>query len=395
MKHALSFFALLLILLPLSAQQHVYRSLSEPTTPGFRPFEQFLLHNSKGTYSQKLEYIVSDDGYERTTFSYNSQQQVVAIHQVIIGDIDVYDSIRYNSQGQMVRIDGYQLLNQAYQHVYYLEYTYNSQGLMATRTNYNNFSGTFQLGGVYTYTYNSDGQMVQAQLVMAGDSQPFQQVDYTYNNSLLSSELWSYNITGSWEPSEKLNYSYTNQQKVAYIYDSLWDGYSWSNGGYQAFTYDANGNCTRHSTYNTMQEVSRSEYEYNNYLLDETLMPWLPEQMRPANLGNTHAFDIEHWYQLDANQHFGFAWDYSYHYSDANSIESARGIDITVYPNPASSFVNIQGLDNIPVSIIDLSGRIVMKTHLLGGIIVLSSLPSGTYQILLPHIGSYPLVIQR
>ena len=64
------------------------------------------------------------------------------------------------------------------------------------------------------------------------------------------------------------------------------------------------------------------------------------------------------------------------------NVENFGKNDISVYPNPTSDFLNfsMKGLENIPVQIIDINGKIVLNSKVSNeGSINVSSLKTGTY----------------
>lgn len=359
-----------------------------------RPYEQMLMKPSKVPMRYQMESIEISDGYSNTTFSYNSQQQMIALYQEEAGMYDHYDSIHYNDAGQMIRIDGYLLINNQQTHAYYILYEYNSEGLMSSRTNYNKMDDEFQLGGIYEYTYNNHGQIVRSVLTMARMSAPFQKTEYYYQDGLLHDEIWYLYESTTWVPSQKLTYQHNDDNKPVTIHDSVWNGNSYEFTGQKNYEYDANGNCERVSTYDRFRnEITRSEYEYTNYSMSETLVPYLPEELRPENLGNTHAYSVEHWYQLDAEQHFGYAWDYIYHYSDHVSIEGASSSNLKIYPNPATDLLVIDGLENEMIEFYDITGTMVLSQRLSNGTLDVSYLPSGSYVLHIPSLCSSTTVV--
>jgi len=357
----------------------------------FRPVEQLMPGMPKGSYQYKLDGCTSNDGHEFYNFYY-SGSQLIATYSEVVGDYKLYDSLHYNDIGQLVRLSGWQWLNGQWTNVYYIDYTYNSQGLLATRSNYNHFSGNWELGGVYEYSYNTDGQLVLTELTMAGSSYVFQKVEYTYNDGLLKRELWSLNPSGmGMEPSESLTYTYSNGRKQT-VYDSIWNGNGWDYEGRETFTYNADGNCTQHSTYDYInRETSRSEYEYNTTLLSATLMPYHPELTRPKTYGNVNTYTTEHWYQMDANQVFGYAWDYNYEYSAFVTISDTDKVpSMTVYPNPATERLYVDAPISTSYSLYDLAGRQHLSGQITPAGIDVSTLPAGFYRL---HLGPYVISV--
>ncbi len=351
----------------------------------FRPVEQMLPGLSKGDYQYKLDGFILDDDYEIYNFHYNGDK-LIATYSEVVDEFKLYDSLHYNEAGQMVRLSGWQWLNNQWVNVYYVDYTYNAQGLLASRSNYNyGFSGnSWELGGVYEYNYNANGQLVLTELTLAGTNYIFQKVEYTYNNGLLQRELWSINFSGmEMEPMESLTYKYIDG-RVQTIYDSTWNGECWEHTGYETFSYDATGNCLQHSTFDHVnRESTRSEYEYSSTPLSTTLMPYHPEMTRPETYNNTNIFTVEHWYQMDANHVFRYFGDYVYNYSSFVSIaEADNAPSLSVYPNPASSRLYVDAPAHEAYRLFDAAGRMVQQGLLSSDGIDVSALSAGLYRLM-------------
>lgn len=348
---------------------------------------------AKSNYHYRLSSFRTSDSYQFNYFSYNAQNQLVAIWDTVSNDYSVVDSLFYDQQGHMVRMSGWQLLQGRWENVYYIDYTYDQAGNIATRTNYNNFDGSWELGGVYQYTYNSDNQIVLSVLTMAG--MQFQKVEYAYEAGLLKEELW-YGYDGSGlSPNEKLIYTYNADGKLIRIDDSTDDGSGvWQYYGRHNYAYDNAGNCVEHHYYdNTGMEAERNEYEFvEDRTLSETLMPWTPEMTRPETYTNVGVYDIEHWYSVDVDHVLHYVCDFIYYYDGSgNAIEEVGTPGLQLSPNPASATVAIDGLSDSPAQakLIDMTGRVVMTATVSGASnkINVESLPAGCYTLLVSQQG--------
>ena len=342
---------------------------------------------AKNSYQYKLVGFQTNDSYQFCDYSYNGQNQLIAVKDSVRGDYSLIDSLFYNGQGQMTRMSGWQLLNGRWENVYYIDYSYDQAGNIASRTNYNNFDGTWELGGVYQYSYNSDNQIVLSVLTMGGIQ--FQKVEYTYTDGRLSEELWySYNGSGL-SPDEKLCYTYNADGKLTQIDDSVSDGGNgWTYFGRHNYMYDNAGNCTEHHYYDiTDMEAERSIFQFDyDMMLDETLMPHTPEMTRPETYTNVNAYSVEQWYSVDVDHRLQYVCDYFYYYSDINlGIRQADAPSLTLSPNPTADVVSIGGLSEHPaqVQIIDVAGRVVKTATLseCSNQLNVSTLPTGCYTV--------------
>lgn len=343
--------------------------------------EQMLLNRS-GDFIHVMIGIKTDDDYEFHTFDYNSDYKVTAVFDSIAQRMSYYDSITYNELGQLVRIDGWQWMDECYwKKVNYIEYTYNEQGLLASRTNYNSVSD-WGVGGIYEYSYNSEGQIVLSELTMGG--RIFGDVEYEYENGKLKSETYLYDMFGyGMEPSEKYEYSYDSITGfVKEICTTYYENGNWYYDSKQNFYYDANGNCIEYRVYdNGYRIVEKSLFEYDDRLIANAVIPYSPEIERPKTFNNTNLYTTEHWYTVDDDHVLQYVCDYIYFYKDYAGIEEHNAIATNVYPNPANDFITVENEGAVEIS--DMQGRIVKtaNTSSQSEQISVSDLPSGNYLI--------------
>lgn len=380
MKRTLLLVSICLIanaVLAITPRSNTLMSRQQPGL-SYRPIEQAAMPKSA---QQWLVSYNTDDDYQVSRFYYDNGNKLIANYECVIGEYELYDSVRYNNQGQLVRLDGYQWMNNTWKNVYYIEYTYNGQGLIASRTNYNLFSNEWNLGGIYNYTYNAAGQLIKTELTMS--NQVIQKIEYSYTNGLLNTETWFSGGFGSpMEAFERMTYTYTDG-RLTTMYDSIY-GSTWSYNGKEEYQYDASGNCTHHIKYDGGNMVTeKSIYEFNDQLLENTVTPYHPELIRPVNFNNHNNYTREQWYTLDVDFHLQYVCDYIYNYNNqnvgiANTEEASL---IRVYPNPASNHLHIEGLAEgcSMVEILDMSGRVVLAQRLTSDRVDISRLQTGMY----------------
>ncbi len=366
--------------LAIAGNPHKMRTKGFETALNLSKNEQMLLGRS-GNYTHVLIGVKTDDEYEFHTYDYNSDNKVIAIFDSISQSMSYFDSISYNELGQLVRIDGWQWLdNSHWKKVNYIEYTYNAQGLLASRTNYNSATD-WEVGGIYEYSYNSEGQIVLSELTMGG--RIFGNVEYEYENGKLKSETYNFDLWGyGMEPSEKYEYSYDNTTGfVNEVYLKYYEDGFWYNDSKQNYFYDANGNCTEYRvTDNSNNIVERSLFEYDDRLIANAVMPYSPETERPKTFNNTNLYTIEHWYTVDDEHVLQYVCDYLYSYKDYAGIEDYNAADAYIYPNPASDFISIDAEGSVEIT--DMQGRIVKTTSTSKEeLIDISDLPAGNYII--------------
>lgn len=355
-------------------------------TLNFRPAEKML-----GTedYNYRMSSYTTDDNYITCRFYYDSQRRLEAMYEELTYEYELIDSIRYNEENQLTRLDGYQLIDDEWKHVYYIEYTYNDQGLISTRSNYNNMEGVFELGGVYEYFYNADGQIQRTELTMM--DMVYQLIDYVYQDGRLLTETYSYTDPFSqsivFEPAERLHYTYDAQNRPAIVYDSVYDIGSWLYYGKQEYVYDQAGNCIEYHGYNMDNDESeRSVFTYDDRTVEETLLPYTPEMNRPKTFNNVNIYTREAYWTLDVNLVLQYVGDYIYTYVgiDDVSLAEVEQSPLCITPNPTSNNITLSGLGEgiHQMEISDISGRIVMTAKVSNNKqIDLSALQKGCYLV--------------
>lgn len=389
MKKILLFIVCCAVAFSVSAQvfqRHSQRG-DDKKTINFRPAEKML---TTGDYNYVLSSYNTDDLYITCEYHYDAYRRLTSVHEIVPSQYELIDSIRYNEQNQMVRLDGYQLIGNTWVNVYYLEYTYNNQGLIASRANYNNFDGVFELGGLYEYFYNPQGQLISTDLTM-GDML-LQMVEYEYANGLLTTETWSYTFdpfasNPTFTASERIDYSY-NEGKLSLITYNVFDGFEWSLYATRTYTYDEDGNCTEIHAYDADEnETERSIFTFDNRLLEETLIPWTPELTRPQTYNNKNIYRIEEYWALDANFTLQYVCDYEYNYIDINAevgLEDVEANPLTLSPNPTESTLILSGLKEgvYKMEVMDMSGRVMIMDNITNNSLInLSSLQKGCYVV--------------
>jgi len=321
-----------------------------------------------------LSEVRSSDNLEIDQYSYNDEMQLRAAYSLTITGENLRDTLSYDEFNNIVKLDYYQLINNTWLHVSYIDYTYDENGNRLTRTNYNSF-GTpiFTLGGVYHYFYNEDNQQTHWEMYFGGND--LMQIGFlTYNEAgQIVQELGqdSFN-SGTMEDSWKIDYQYNSDGTLMSSAQSFWNGSSWTVSSTELFYYDDNKNCTtwEHKSGNTVTD--RKEYEYNMaYTIDQLVTPVAPEFETKNLVAMNNMVTLQHWYAQNDAGNLVYVCDYIYNYDTLTSTGITNHLfdagNMRLYPNPASDLITIDANNTIisNVDVIDNTGKVVMrKPHL-------------------------------
>lgn len=337
----------------------------------------------KANINYEMTGYTTSDNLVTVRFTYDAQHRLIAYYNDNAGDYTVIDSMKYDNNGNMVRLDGYQWLNNTWQHVYYITYKYDNNNNRISRTNYNQFQGEWNLGGVYNYTYNSNNQLIYEELTMG--TRTISTVDYTYENGKLATETWSYSdFSGGFEPSEKMCYYYTNN-KLTSIEDSTYSVGSWYYFALKEYDYNNSGNMTEYRYYDqdyVLGEKSIFTYD-TQYKLENTAMPVSPELERPYLFESTNIYTREMWHTLAIGNELKYAFDYIYTYNIPTAVAENKVENVSVSPNPARNMLCINGeYENIQsMDIYNMAGQKVMHINGYVNTLNISGLADGMYLI--------------
>lgn len=340
----------------------------------------------------KLMSVSSSDNMESMVYTYDNMNRCIDIYTELYGSMmeKIHDSLFYDERGDMVRQEGWQLIQGAWKKVYFVEFTYNDNHQVLTRKNYNSFND-FMLNATYTVTYNEQGQKERIDLDFF-DINPFSSIRYVYNNGRIEMEEWSdYDFDSGTTPvTTRVYYSYNNNNNAvtAREYYDVY-GASESMQSIELFTYDNNGNCIQREKQTPSGMVTeRFVYkDFSNNLVADAVMPYTPENMspwgdefqRPTLYGNTNLYTTEEWWAQNDADELVYVCDYDYMYATGVGLDEIEVEDIKLYPNPASDMVNIDMEKDAQVYIYNENGQIAMvsKTH--NNTINVSMLKNGMY----------------
>lgn len=305
----------------------------------------------------KLIRFKDNYGIEHNEFIYNQNRQLIAIHVAMADGDEYYDSLKYDSRGNIIKISEWQWLNGEFKFVNYVDYTYDEQDRITSRTNYNLFGGNFELGGIYTYSYDAQGHHILTELEMGGIVE--QKIEYTYENGLLKEEIWYWREQMQYVPTERIRYTYDANNRLLQKLDEFYEDGIYTTYRRHEYTYSEAGNCTSHIAYDGSDFVTEKRlYSYTDMLRSETLIPYTPEEVvRPIDTEwNVNVYAREEYWALDANYRLQHICDYTYEYI---GIDESAVDDVIMEQNEKVRKIMIDGRFYIERGneMYDLNGR--------------------------------------
>jgi hypothetical protein len=251
----------------------------------------------------------------------------------------------------------------------------------------------------FQYTYNGNGNVLKDayfvwnKLMAKWDNND--QYDYTYNGlGNKSTRIYSEWIASVWVNNEKEVYAYDAQDRLLTATNSVWNKLSslWVNSLKTEYSYDVADNEIETTVYSWFVRDSKwlnKDKNQNSYdltmSLDNLIWPYAYE-LQDVNFKNkpTQILSLD-W--LSGNSTWQNNSRLTFNYSDFGTIglpvfHSNATIDI--FPNPASGFININGIEDseYEIRVFDSYGKLVVISDQEGQApINLSHLKPGFYVV--------------
>lgn len=332
-------------------------------------------------YQFYLSEVVSNDGYESTVYTYNSNYQVATVVETPYLYDMTTDTMIYNELNQLVRITTYQLMNDEWRNVFYVDYTYNDRGLRETRKNYNNFGGTFELGGTYTYFYDDNENQSGWELDFMGGLYQKCERSFDENNNCLQEMGYNY-MSGSQVNEWRIDYEYDNQGNMKSEYFYYWNNGIWEEYSRAFYTYDDNGNCTLFETYTGSMVTEKHEYTFDATSADVVVFPHDPEvEWSIFDIANNAPL-IDKYYTVDTEYQLQYICDYIYNYEKLTTDVNENSVTTVICPNPAEDRFMIKNDKVDRVEIYDLTGKIMFASTISGELVIdVTDFISGIYVV--------------
>lgn len=311
---------------------------------------------------------ISDDELEYEKYFYNSDFLMDEKLVLYSDGIEAKEIYHYNSDNQIIKIDGHQKINNQWVHTYYVDYFYDADGNISSRANYNSFgTGVFELGGIYEYDYE-DNRRVAWRLFMSNNLVGQGSLIYDNDGKLLEEiglSGWSGTLENEWREA----YVYNQNGLLDRTEQYFWNGSSWSQSATDQFYYDAQDNCVKWEHLADNLVTNKFEYEYSfDYTKEELILPSSPEDgYEPFRwISYRNQLVLSHWYTLDDNDVLIYICDFLYNYTPIDLMGVADNnfahTRFSVFPNPASHQVTLlsEGAEIKNISVIDMTGKTVI-----------------------------------
>ncbi|MBQ8761582.1 MAG: T9SS type A sorting domain-containing protein [Bacteroidales bacterium] len=359
------------------------------------------------SYSYRIDSFMSEDALETLDYQYLTPDgsDMIAIHEVDLLEqpaMEVIDSLRYDANGNITKIDTYQLLNGVWELVCWVEYTYNEMNLRTSRTNYNVYAGEPNLGGIYTYFYDEEGNKTGWELFFVDIV--YQKGEYSYNEQgQLAAELVSTNpFTGVFQNDFLIEYYYDDNGNMVekHIYTWNLEINDWTMQSMEMYEFDEVGNCTKVELVTPSGQVQdRRVYEYDDKVLAEDIYFYPNPENDFPTLPVMHNMltSYEYWTIDQTSGGLVYVCDYLLLYEvlqngggddDTTSVNSIV-TSSRIYPNPAQDYVMIESEKLDYVEVLDIYGREIYATEVRNSVKVdMSNYSNGIYFLRLHSNGA-------
>ena len=265
-------------------------------------------------------------------------------------------------------------------------YEYDEEGNQTLYIQYNYEDGNWTENEKMVWEY--EGGQLQSMLHYYGNY-AFEKSIYHYNEQGLCSEMIRSRYTSElpemsgWKEYYKELYEYDDGKLLTRVKlqvrtdDSVWDYVEKTE-----LEYDGNSNCTNISFYDSY-DYDAEQWTYLKKTFDFTFEP----TMSISNIAGLPLY-WEQWWDLDVDialfnelqqvtqNNLGHVTQYDFYYSNGNSLDEPAENNLSVWPNPATNAVRIEGCEPAEVQIYNALGQLV-KTISDTSLIELEGLPKG------------------
>ena len=391
MKKTLLFAALMCCIVSASAQQHRNENnltvKLDSITEGM--FKSHFEYDAHLNCTHWTEYMDGSNGwyvFARYEYTYDDRDRVTSKTSYNNG-VTKYEYF-YNEQSLVSEViySYYNGTNWHFTDKYNYEYDEEGNRTLYIQYDYEDGDWTEKEKKVWEY----EGGQLQSMLHYLGNF-AFEKFVYHYNEQGLCSEMIRCTYTSEppampgWKEYYKELYEYDNAGKLLtrVKLQARTDASGWDYVEKTELEYDGNSNCTNISVYNGY-DYDTEEWTYLRNTLDFTYDPTVSIN----NIAGLSMFWKEWFYDFNLDiplfnklQHITMndsSYQYDFYYSNYNGLDEPNEPLLSVWPNPATEAIHIEGLEVAEVKVYNALGQLV-KTVRDANEIPVAGLAEGVY----------------
>lgn len=400
MKKYLFFAALMCCMVSVGAQQprNVQEAFKEMQNK-IRKVERW--NHYVNTFSEKLDSLCID--FEKYLFEYDERFNCVKIDNYWLDDewtLDYTQEYTYDEQDRVVvfveRYDNYAMMS---------EYSYNDQGWLSEELMYEFDGDVWIQSGKNVFEYDADGHLVLSESFgYDGEWQPASKMVLEYEGGRLLNDVFYYYGENDWLPMMKNDYTYNAEGLCLQRLQYSWAN-EWMEDNKVEYEFDASGNrisqtISSHYLLDDWVEAYKIEYTYDTNGNCLTTKDYYSDEAKGWVLDFTTTYTYDLSVSADATAGIWMVWDddlplynkvldwqilisddgYSaiFYYSNCLAVSDLFKDGMNVWPNPASTFVHIDGFDVAEARVYNAVGQCV-KTMKGSNEINVAELVEGVY----------------
>lgn len=219
---------------------------------------------------------------------------------------------------------------------------------------------------IRAYIYNNSGKLITEFGVQSGDT--VARTDYSYESGLLKSIIASEfsETADAWEIDQTDSFEYNSSNLI--VQHTIWSSYT-SNNVFSPIVKEKYG----HTSNNKLNEI---------ILMHDTNGVWKNKSKIVVTYNNTNKATIAYGYIAIDENTWGTEATEKYIFEEVpTSIELVNKTNqaLSIYPNPATSEINIAALPNATLYVFDISGKLVLNAEAGNGKVDVSALDNGIY----------------
>lgn len=379
MRKVLLFAVALCFMISAQAQNKTNESTENQLKTRVKKVEQ--LNRQTENFTQMLDSMITSLEMAKATFLYDEKYNLAKVETSFMSGMFV-STIEYFYDNQNRRIRAIETSPTGEKSK--VEYSYNNQNWVSEEIHYDFEYSVWQEDNKTVYEYDNNGNVLVATEFDFDDGgwEYDEKVEYTYQGGkLISSMEYSYD-NFAWNEHDKSEYQYDNQGDLVEKYEYTKEGNAWVYDGKTVYGYDANHNCVNQKDFDF-------EYNLQDWVIDEEFHFTYDLSVSSSNIAGLSFFDEA---VISLHNKLVTFEDIDYddglpeqstmstlYYSSLTGIGENSGIQLVIWPNPATETLNLNAKGIQHVEIISMDGKQVMNIEHGFESINVSTLANGCY----------------